>query len=314
NDVYNYSNLTSLMTPFEELGSESTFCCTRDTLREQYESEYKELEYYHLNELYVQDQQPPLPYFYSLWKTSVLLPRLYTPCEHKVMINLLNTFHQLCKSNNITYMICDGTLLGSYRNHDILPYDDDLDVLVSEYDRLRLLKIKDSISDDQRSWTMFSRGKNSLAKFYFRELKKAGRTKWKWPFIDIFGFQENSTHIWFEAPVDKKYIYPLVLRPIASQWLWSPRSIFGYYQSLQKRYELYSESPSFDQTCLQQRYSHRFEEERHKFTAVNCSQLHNIYPYIRRTCNETKCFEHLMINENTTMYSLNMDKDAYAHL
>ncbi|CAF1557736.1 unnamed protein product, partial [Didymodactylos carnosus] len=196
----------------------------------------------------------------------------------------------------------------------ILPYDDDLDILVSEYDRLQLLKIRDSIADDQRSWTIFSPNNNSLDKFYFRESKKAGSMKWNWPFIDLFGFQENSTHIWFEAPVDKKYIFPLVLRPIASQWLWSPRSIFGYYRSLQKRHNLYAVAPSFGQTCLQQRYSHRYERTTQNFVVVNCSQLHNIYPYIRRTCNETKCFEYLMINETTPMYSLNTDKDAYAHL
>jgi hypothetical protein len=60
---------------------------------------------------------PELPYFYSLWKTSSLLPRLMTPCEHQVYVKLMKTFDQICQKNDIKYMISHGTLLGSYRNH-----------------------------------------------------------------------------------------------------------------------------------------------------------------------------------------------------
>jgi hypothetical protein len=60
---------------------------------------------------------PKLPYSYSLWKTSSLLPRLITPCEHQVYIKLLDTFNQICQIYDIEYMITSGTLLGSYRYH-----------------------------------------------------------------------------------------------------------------------------------------------------------------------------------------------------
>ncbi|CAF1284130.1 unnamed protein product [Didymodactylos carnosus] len=193
----------------------------------------------------------------------------------------------------------------------ILPYDDDLDVLMPEHDRSRLIEIMNSTKKGKRSWAVFARGRASSTKFYFRESTRAGDWNWNWPFIDVFGYSENSTHIWFEAPVNKNYIFPLILRPTASLWLWSPRSIFGYYRSLQKYYRLYNKSSSFDQECFQQRYSHRYERQKHEFKVVNCTQLHNTYRYIRRTCNETRCLEHLMIN-NALLYTLNIDKDPFA--
>ncbi len=123
------SNLTSLMIPFKHMNQKSTFGCSEMTLYDRYKLEFHQLGHYHLQQSYQQptinrhSQQsmtstwPELPYFYSLWKTSSLLPRLLTPCEHQLYIRLLKTFDQICQKNNIEYMISHGTLLGSYRNH-----------------------------------------------------------------------------------------------------------------------------------------------------------------------------------------------------
>lgn len=122
-------DLTSFMIPFERINRNSTFSCSEATLKDQYKLEFQQLKHYRLNQTYEQpiinslikqyitSGLPKLPYFYSLWKTSSLLPRLMTPCEHQVYINLLKTFDQICQKNNIEYMISHGTLLGSYRNH-----------------------------------------------------------------------------------------------------------------------------------------------------------------------------------------------------
>jgi len=121
-------NLTSLMIPFEQINRNSTFSCSEVTLRNRYQLEFEQLEYYRLNQFYEQPSinrhsnqynipLPQLPYFYSLWKTSSLLPRLITPCEHHVYIKLIKIFDEISQQNAIEYMIIYGTLLGSYRNH-----------------------------------------------------------------------------------------------------------------------------------------------------------------------------------------------------
>ena len=40
-----------------------------------------------------------------------------------------------------SYIMTDGTLLGSYFYHDIIPWDDDMDIMVDYHDYFRLKKI-----------------------------------------------------------------------------------------------------------------------------------------------------------------------------
>lgn len=122
-------SLSSSMKPFEHWNRSSTFCCSETTLGERYRLESQQLAHYRLRQPIIQPTMkkyaeqsmmsvlPELPYFYSFWKTSELLPRLMTPCEHQVYAKLMKAFDQLCRQNNIEYMISHGTLLGSYRNH-----------------------------------------------------------------------------------------------------------------------------------------------------------------------------------------------------
>lgn len=123
------TNLTSLMVPFESMDMTSIYFCSIYTLRLRYELEFEQLQHFRLGQIHLSpdinqrsdenffSSLPQLPYFYSLWKSSSLLPRLMTPCQHQVYIQLLRTFDYVCRRNNIEYIISHGTLLGSYRNH-----------------------------------------------------------------------------------------------------------------------------------------------------------------------------------------------------
>ena len=55
-----------------------------------------------------------------------------------VLIDLLAQFDKVCKENNLTYSIFAGTLLGAVRHKGIIPWDDDVDVVMprKDYDRL----------------------------------------------------------------------------------------------------------------------------------------------------------------------------------
>ncbi|CAF0977730.1 unnamed protein product [Adineta ricciae] len=306
------SGLTSLMISFYELNRSSTFCCSETTLRQRYKHEFQQLLHHRLNQSYEQPSNvsysmasslPKLPYFYSLWKTSRLLPRLITPCEHQVYIKLLKTLHDLCESNGIHYMISHGTLLGSYRNHDILPYDDDADVLIPRKDYSRLAELNQL--NNETDWEFYLKSSRNM-KFYFRKSPPAGRYSWKWPFIGIQFYTETATHIKIKRDISKQFIFPLVLRPIATLWLRAPRNAHKYLNSLMNGH--YSKF-SIDEKCLLQKYSHRHEAHRYISRAVDCVQLHNTYPFIRRTCDETYCQEHFMLNNQTVLYTLKMLKD-----
>lgn len=65
---------------------------------------------------------------------------------HSVQLEILREFDRVCRKNNIRYFLIFGTLIGAVRDHAIIPWDDDIDVVVPRMDYERLLQL------DQSEW------------------------------------------------------------------------------------------------------------------------------------------------------------------
>ena len=57
-------------------------------------------------------------------------------------------FHRLCDENQIYYIIAYGTLLGAVRHWGMIPWDDDIDIIVKSVDRSKIYKILETMRDD----------------------------------------------------------------------------------------------------------------------------------------------------------------------
>ncbi|CAF3372126.1 unnamed protein product [Rotaria sp. Silwood1] len=56
-----------------------------------------------------------IPYSYSQWRSSSLMPRAITPCEHAIYMHLLSILiENVFNKYNISYTMMAATLLGSY--------------------------------------------------------------------------------------------------------------------------------------------------------------------------------------------------------
>lgn len=56
-------------------------------------------------------------------------------------VEILEYFDKFCIENNLSYFVCYGTLLGAIRHGGFIPWDDDIDVVMSREDYEKFLKI-----------------------------------------------------------------------------------------------------------------------------------------------------------------------------
>ena len=57
---------------------------------------------------------------------------------HEELLEILDVFAQEMTSHNLTYFIAGGTLIGSWRHHGFIPWDDDADVYMHVKDKQRV--------------------------------------------------------------------------------------------------------------------------------------------------------------------------------
>jgi len=64
-----------------------------------------------------------------------------------VELDLLAEFDRVCRAHEIKYSIDGGTMLGKVRHNGIIPWDDDIDVIITrkEYEKLRIVAEKEFV-------------------------------------------------------------------------------------------------------------------------------------------------------------------------
>lgn len=105
----------------------------------------------------------------------------------KHAVQLLKNLIDLFEKFNIEYMLISGTLLGYYRHNDFIPWDDDIDLLVSNdfIDKINLLSNDENFIKNK--CLFFTQKKLHVYKFSFSN-RIISHDKYCWPFIDIFVF------------------------------------------------------------------------------------------------------------------------------
>ena len=84
----------------------------------------------------------------------------------KIEFDISKHFDAFCKEHNIRYFLAYGTLLGAIRYKKFIPWDDDVDVLVSREDYERLLKIY----EDNAQYKLFAFEKDGKFHYPFAKL------------------------------------------------------------------------------------------------------------------------------------------------
>jgi len=188
-----------------------------------------------------------------------------------LMQSTLWEFTQTLEMANITYFMIEGTLLGSYRHHGRIPWDDDVDLIVNRGDKPKLKQLFRNTSayvfmnafGGKNHWKFFPKDGHLVSDYPFRS-----------PFIDVFWFEENASHVFYTGPFWGEFlksdIFPLRRRPFGEFMLAAPCNTTAYLQVA-----------GFDiDQCVSRSMNHLDNIFLEDTKTVPCSELASIHPFV----------------------------------
>ena len=232
--------------------------------------------------------------------------------------------------------MADGTLLGSYFFHDIIPWDDDLDIMVDFQDYPRLKKV----FQNQTIWSKYNlygfhdsfneydfnllnktfpdvdkinikKGNNMIVtnrkrfhkvKVFSITAQKVKNYPWRWPFIDIAFYKYNQSHFWNnDIPqyfMPRENVFPSHERLFMGMWLSAPHKTGSFLK------RKLGKTAAFE--CKRDTWNHQKEEntDPKDVVSVPCSTLHNVYVKIKRSKLENGKTKESAILKSKVLYSV----------
>lgn len=224
-----------------------------------------------------------------------------------VLIDILSKFDSFCKEYGIEYFLLWGTLLGAKRNGGIIPWDDDIDIGVTEENQRKIFENVSHLKDYGIEYLHYSKNSKMYTnemRIYFKgyyKIQESNMHDYMTPMcIDIFVANKISTSIDADGRLEaEKKFKSVISKLIKKEAIWKSTSTLKFIARMIKRAPL---------LCLSTKRLHRklakLCEELYKggdYQYCFPETLHNQNSYLRtydktffEKVDETK-FEHLTV-------------------
>lgn len=170
-------------------------------------------------------------------REAVFESTAWSPANKRKVYEMMETISKIAADHSIDLLLCDGSLLGQVRHGGIMPWDDDVDLALenSRYKEFKcLIDNAGTLKIDIFYW-----GNESVryAKIWAEDGEDIPGFSYKFPFVDIWFYREDSDQIIFDSGT----VYPVQLyKPF----------IEGLFEGI--RFKI----PGNPQACLDISYSH----------------------------------------------------------
>ncbi|VDD80584.1 unnamed protein product [Mesocestoides corti] len=229
----------------------------------------------------------PSPNPKDIFRAKFFEPRMSVG-QRGLLTKYLNLIADIMRTNNLEdkWFLSGGTLLGSLRHHDLIPWDDDADVLVDiKYRGLIQRAIESRRSEGFHVYKSGYKDKvyMSILPSTINDVDVEGtrQVSWRdygWPFLDICYYKiEGKTLHELESYNLQHYsylvddVFPLVYRPFGEMWVPTPK------RAVKVLVEMYPRNVD----CIYNGFSH-LAEWRYRRAIAACGQLAGKYAFVRR--------------------------------
>jgi len=191
----------------------------------------------------------------------------------------LDIFNEVAVEIGMAWWMTSGTLLGSYRHHAKIPWDGDMDIMADGANMsLFRTTFRQKVKNGSIKGFGLSAGSMPWDKVYFTKSTFKNGKPWGYPFVDIFWFYDNGTHISSKTypTIAKKRILPLTTRPFGKKKYPSPRDPVDYLNNIYG-------TTDWNRECVSGGWDYAHEKYKptsHKGT-IKCAKLLKSFPFVR---------------------------------